>query len=170
MAVAREYQVGQKINVVPLRGFMKLLRFWISMTVVLVFFLITSWNSFQVMSSGEKAIAVCASIEKPAKRRAKRGILNRLRGDTYHFRFDTANGEKQTATIQFGLWLRPKVGESVAIIFPKGSPQTIYYDSFLYVWLFPLLSGCILIAIVLRKSLFRKRVGTSNRDQGNARV
>lgn len=85
------------------------------MVVVLAFFLITSWNSFQVMSSGEKAVAVCTSIEQPAKRRARRGILTRLRGDTHHFRFDLANGGKQTATIQFGLWLRPKVGESVAI-------------------------------------------------------
>ena len=140
---------------------MRLLRFWIALVVVSAFFLITSWNSFLVMSSGEKAIAVCTSIEKPAKRRARRGILTRLRGGTHHFRFDLANGEKQAATIQFGLWLRPKVGESVAIVFANGSPQTIYYDSFLYVWLFPLLSGSLLIAMVLKKSVLRKRVETT---------
>ena len=85
------------------------------MVVVSAFFTKTSWINFQVMSSGEKAIAFCTSIEQPAERRARRGILTRLRGDTHHFRFDLINGEEQAATIQFGLWLRPKVGEWVAI-------------------------------------------------------
>jgi hypothetical protein len=60
-------------------------------------------------------------------------------------------------TIRYGaFWLNPEVGESVPIVYAKGSPDSIYYDSVLHVWMIPALLGSLLIAMVAKRVIWRR--------------
>ena len=46
------------------------------------------------------------------------------------------------------IWIsltRPKAGDEVEIMYAKDSPQLIYYDSMLFVWMLPAILGGLLL-------------------------
>jgi hypothetical protein len=59
--------------------------------------------------------------------------------------------------MRFGaFWLNPKVGESVPIVYTKGSPDSIYHDSVFHIWMLPAIFGGLFIVAVGKRLIWRR--------------
>ena len=133
---------------------MKNLRLIIGSVILGVLFCVSFANSFSVATSGERTTAVCISSDRPASRARRRRIWRLTK---YTFRYTSQDGEVHSPSIRFGpFWLTPKVGESVPIVYAKGSPDSIYYDSVFHVWMLPAILGGVLIVVVARRLMWRR--------------
>lgn len=112
----------------------------IAIIAVLVLFFLSAKNSLTVTMNGSKATAVCVSEPTKTTRRSRRLLAAR----ESRFRYTDENGDSHTASIWISL-TKPKVGDEVEIIYAKDSPQLIYYDSQLFVWMLPAILGILLL-------------------------
>lgn len=139
------------INVDPR---MKSLRLIIVLVISLVLFCITFANSLSVTTNGERTTAACVDVDRPASRAGRR---QSWRFTKYKFRYTAQDGQVHSPTIRFGaFWLKPKVGESVPIIYSKESPDSIYHDSIFHVWMLPAVFGGVLIVFVVKRVIWRR--------------
>lgn len=130
-------------TIFPGKDSMQNLRIFIILAVLGVLFCITSANSLSVASNSERTSAICTSVSGQDQRTSRR---RRWKFKKYSFRFSDQQGQEHSSTIQYGpFWLSPEVGESVPIVFAEGSPDSIYYDSVLHIWMFPILIGGIIL-------------------------
>ena len=107
---------------------------------VLVLFCLSMKNTLTVTMNGSKATAVCVSEPTKTTRRSRSFLAAR----ESRFRYTDENGDSHKASI----WIsptRPKAGDNVEIIYAKDSPQLIYYDSMLFVWMLPAILGSTLL-------------------------
>ncbi len=138
---------------------MKNLMLIFSAIVVLVVFCISLKNSLSVTLNGARSMAVCTDADRPVRRSARR---RGLRFTKYRFRYTDQDGQEQSATIRYGaFWLNPEVGESVPIVYARDSPDSIYYDSVVHVWMFPAIFGSVLIALAAKR-VIRRRPNVEN--------
>ena len=107
---------------------------------VLVLFCLSAKNSLTVTMNGGKATALCVSEPRKTTKRSRRFLAAR----ESRFRYTDENGESHMASIWISL-TRPKAGDKVDIMYAKDSPQLIYYDSVLFVWMLPAILGCLLL-------------------------
>lgn len=130
---------------------MKLSRL-LSILAVLVLFFPSTKNSLTVTINGGKATAVCVTEPRKTSRRSRRFLSAR----ESRFRYTDENGDPQMASIWISL-SRPKAGESVEIIYAKNSPQLIYFDSIIFVWMLPAISGGLLLFLITKFILSRTK-------------
>lgn len=132
---------------------MKNLRLILTSIVLLVLFCITFASSLSVARNGERATAICVDVDRPNRSRRR----SSWRYTSYKFRYTAQDQQVHTPTIRFGaFWLRPKVGESVPILYLKDSPDSIYHDSVFHVWMFPAILGGLLIVLVVKQTIWRR--------------
>lgn len=128
----------------------------VSTLVMLALFCVTLKNSCSATFQGVPAMAVCTEVVQPSRHKRSRGF-SLTRWNTYRFRYTDQDGATQIATAGYGaFWVRPKEGDSVPIIYVKGSPSLIYYDSVFHVWMFPAILGGLLVAIGARQVIKRR--------------
>lgn len=119
---------------------------------VLALFCLSAKNSLTVTMNGGKATAVCVSEPRKTTRQSRRPLSAR----ESRFRYVDENGDSHMASIWISL-SRPKAGDEVEILYAKESPELIYYDSVLFVWMLPAISGSLLLFPLTKFFLRRKK-------------
>ena len=123
----------------------------LSTVIILVLFGISVKNSITVTMDCGEAIATC--ISEPRKRSRRRGLTS-IRES--RFRYQDEDGNSQPASVWFSI-PRPKSGEEVEILYAKKSPQLIYYNSVLFVWMLPAIFGILLTIQPVRIGLRHRK-------------
>lgn len=128
----------------------------LSIVIVLALLGISTKNSITVTMDSGEATATCISEPRKSSRRNRLFSIRESR-----FRYQDDDGNSQEASIWFSI-PRPKAGEEVEILYAKKSPQLIYYNSVLFVWMLPaifvVLLAFIPASIAIRHGKFRAGV------------